>query len=277
MIKLRMNFKGLYVLPLMACLYSSNVFCKTKQQILTEFDNSLGGGSLPVKSKKPFTAINSSVTTPTAEGSTARGYFVALAYIRSWKVAYQDSPAFLIGTSFGNSKKNVGVTLSLSSSLIDKGALNLRNHGVSLRLNRYLTKNISAALGVSNLVGIGQFRHYAHSFYGVLTGNIASSFMPIKLSVGVGSGAFNSALDAMNHNDKYFSAFYNIGIGLSPKWSLMADWNAQSLALGTTFIFNITKKIPIAMTIGLLNVAGTLPEGVHRDNVVASIAYGDTY
>ncbi len=57
----------------------------------------------------------------------------------------------------------------------------------------------------------------------------------------------------------------------------MADWNAQSLALGTTYILNVTKKIPLAITIGVLNVAGTLPEGLKRNNVVISVAYGAAY
>ncbi len=138
-------------------------------------------------------------------------------------------------------------------------------------------KNISAAIGVNNLIGIGSFKHYAYSFYGVLTANIPSTAFPLKASVGVGSGAFNSPLNAMHNNDKFFSAFYNLGVGLTPTWSFMADWNAQSLSLGTTLIVNITKKVPIAVTIGLLDVAGTLPEGVKRNNVVAYIACGDTH
>ena len=96
-------------------------------------------------------------------------------------------------------------------------------------------------------------------------------------SVGVGSGSFNSIEDNVNGSDDHFSAFYNIGVGLTNNWSLSADWSAQCLCVGTTFIFHLSKNIPLGMNIAMLNITTTRPDSTFKDIFATTVAYAYTF
>ena len=268
----------IFSLTLMAGFNSAS-YALSNNQIMANFKNSIASPGLYSRSnnKKPFWAINSSIDNPNAAGSTERSVFVGLGYIKSWTQTNTDNLSFILGTTFGNAKKNIGVLMAITSPLTENGSFSFKNHTISVRLNRYLNKYITAAIGAENLLGINRFNNFAKSYYAVITANTQSSFLPIMASIGVGSGGFNSIENARDGNDDYYSAFYNLGIGLRKNWSLIANWTAESLSLGTTYIFNIDGDHPIGLNIGVMNVAGTLPQGEKRNSVAISLAYAYVY
>ena len=251
---------------------SASSLSLTKKQLLKDFEKSLNSDYSSL-----FQAINSSVVTPNAAGSTSRGLFVGVSYMKNWDQGYGELASLLTGISFGNAKKNIGATIAVISPITKDGKLSFKDHAFTLRLNRYLNNYFSVAIGANNTLGIGSFSKMAHSFFAVLTVQEESSFLPITASIGIGSAAYTSALQGLENNDKYYSAFYNLGLGLTEDWALMADYSAQSLSVGTSYIFKVTPKIPVVLTFSVLNVAGKLLKGQKRYNVSFTIAYAHPF
>lgn len=224
-----------------------------------------------------FDVVSSSVVTPSATGGTSRSIFIGLGYVRSWTDENKHNVDFVIGGSVGDAKKNAGLVLALANDSADIGSDKFKNRALSLRFNRYLSNEWSVAFGVNNLFGSGFFTGLAKSAYGVVTGSFRTRFLPVQVSLGAGTGAFHSVDDLVNRRDNKLGVFANLGVGITKNLSIATDWNAKSLALGVSGLVDVTPKIPVALGLGILNVAGDLQPGAKRNTLVFTAAYAHVF
>lgn len=94
------------------------------------------------------------------------------------------------------------------------------------------------------------------------------NYMPLVVSVGLGSGAFRSkgALEAEEQN---VNVFATAGLSILPQVSLISTWAGSQLNLGTSITpFN---HFPIVLNIGAGDVTGVYPQGTR---FIMSLGYG---
>ena len=84
------------------------------------------------------------------------------------------------------------------------------------------------------------------------------NFMPLFVSVGVGTGAFRSvgALDAAEQNANVFAS---AGLSLIPELSLITTWTGNQLNVGTSL--TPFSSFPIVLNLGAGDVTGNFPQG----------------
>ncbi|MFM7578990.1 MAG: hypothetical protein ACKO5Q_18905, partial [Microcystaceae cyanobacterium] len=97
------------------------------------------------------------------------------------------------------------------------------------------------------------------------------NFMPLVVSVGVGTGAFRSvgALDAAEQNANIFAT---AGLTLIPELSLITTWTGNQLNVGTSIA--PFPSFPIVLNLGAGDVTGNFPQGAR---FIMSLGYGLTF
>ena len=206
-----------------------------------------------------FGVAGANLASPNAMGGLGASVFLGLSVVTNWSGSLNTPSGEVDGNmsggfGFGNAKKYVGVTVGAVNDSLGFRSRFLKNGGFSLRVNRYITDNLAVAVGMNNVVGWGAFRSIANSYYGVVTGEYDKIFRPLTLSVGAGTGSFDSAADTQAGNDGNVYPFTSLGVGIIQNFSGIVDWTAKKLNLGFALTPPISKSYPMALTFGFMNV-----------------------
>jgi len=195
---------------------------------------------------------------------------------------------------------------NLSGNNNDFGGSALNGGAVGFKLHRRLDDRgyFAAALGMENAIRWGTENVYGgdyDTYFGVFTGRFdlnappnynesdlkqdpllqeqaraiagqiydgSYNYMPLVVSVGLGSGAFRSkgALDAAEQN---VNVFATAGLSILPQVSLISTWTGSQLNMGTSITpFN---HFPIVLNLGAGDVTGVYPQGTR---FIMSLGYG---
>jgi hypothetical protein len=84
------------------------------------------------------------------------------------------------------------------------------------------------------------------------------NFMPLVVSVGVGTGAFRS-VGALNAAEQSANVFASAGLTLIPELSLITTWTGNQLNIGTSL--TPFSSFPIVLNLGAGDVTGNFPQG----------------
>lgn len=226
------------------------------------------------RSRHPiYTAKGASITTPNALGNIGTSIAFGFSSINHTDGKKSDGN-FSFGLGFGNAKKLIGIGLGIVTDTANYNQLPLKNTSVSLRINRYLTDNIAAAIGVVNFAGWNKFNHLAKSYYGAITFNNIQFIRPISLSLGLGSGTFVSPEEANSGSDSSLREFASLDFTLTQQLAMICDWSADRLSAGLGYFPQWIQGWPIIMTASVLNIAGNNSES--KDSISVSIAIGHT-
>ncbi|MGL5035562.1 MAG: hypothetical protein ACRC6M_17390 [Microcystaceae cyanobacterium] len=182
---------------------------------------------------------------------------------------------------------------------------------IGFKLHRYLDEQgyFAAAIGMTNAIHWGSVQQqnaiggYYPSYFGVLTKrfdlrpvpdfseadfsdpskkreaidiynqlqNGSYNFMPLTVSVGVGTGEFRSigALDASEQN---VNVFGSAGLTIIPQVSLISTWTGSQLIMGASIA--PFENIPIVLNLAAGDVTGNYPEGTR---FVMSLGLGSQF
>jgi hypothetical protein len=156
-----------------------------------------------------------------------------------------------IGFGLGNSSTAIGVEIvaniiSLNDSFAEDGNL-------SLKLHRRIGSRGSVALGVESTAGWGGAKnvdesYYAsYSYYGTLTPDNPMNPHGFMITGGIGDNRFVKT----SSNDD-FAPFVSAGFNINRRMSVIADYSAEKVNLGISFVPIVA--LPITILLGAVDV-----------------------
>jgi len=87
----------------------------------------------------------------------------------------------------------------------------------------------------------------------------------LHFSIGAGSGRYGDKSPddiASGKGEHGTYVFGNIAYDVAESFNLIADWNGLNLNAGVSKTFWLTKKVPLAITVGAADLTGNSGDGV---------------
>jgi hypothetical protein len=179
------------------------------------------------------------------------------------------------GFGLGNANKAVGLEVNVNIGSLRRFAA---NGDVGFKVHRNVAKDAAIAIGWDSGVRWGdENKDTPSTVYGVTTKIFelkpedTTNKMPLTVSVGLGSGRFQSFDDA-KANRNSVGLFGSLGLQVAPQASLVSTWTGRDLNLGVSLVPIRTQ--PFFVTAVAANVLG-------RDDAstvyTLSLGYGFNY
>jgi hypothetical protein len=209
-----------------------------------------------------------SLTTPVAWGASGNVLFMGIGGDYPAPYTSDADGAALLGFGFGDPKKDIGIQVAIVSLDISEW----KEYSAYVQLHKNLGNGNAIAVGVENVM-LTNGGDAGKSFYAVYSQGLQSDPFVDKntgnsklhFSVGLGSGRFGDkspadVADGKGEHGTY--VFGNISYEVSDAFNLIADWNGLNLNAGVSKTFWLTKKIPLAVTVGAADLTHNSGDGV---------------
>lgn len=209
-----------------------------------------------------------SLTTPVAWGASGNVVFMGVG--GTYESPYTDDAdgAAILGFGFGDPVKALGIQVAVASLDITEWA----EYSLYAQIHRKLGNGNAIAVGVENVM-LTDGGDADESFYIVYSQGLQSDpFIDketgnskLHFSIGVGTGRFgdknpDDILDGKGEHGTY--VFGNIAYDVAESFNLIADWNGLNLNAGISKTFWLSKKVPLAITIGAADLTENSGDGV---------------
>lgn len=247
----------------LAVLFSLNIFAAhtpahTTKASVAQNAAQADGVSMTEHKPAPFFHMtgrgpaNASLTSPSALG-WGNALFTSLIYNRS-TVTGTDDGNWVLGVMGGDARKKVGVIIATNIDTLGLRSESFAKNGnISVRINRYLTKNTAIAIGAGNVYGWGAFHRLARSYYAAMSHTLMVGHFPVTLNGGLGTGALDSISAGRRSDDGQVRPFAGVGVSVWNNLSVIVDYTAQKVSLGGSYVFMI-KRLPVFVTLAGSNL-----------------------
>jgi hypothetical protein len=210
-----------------------------------------------------FYKASPAITIMTPSGGGASWGNVGIGVGVQNRTRYTDSSDGVIGIGFGvgNPRENLGVQIGIS--LVDTTDP-FADGTIGIKLHRYLTDDLTVAVGFQDLVSWGQ-PDDAFSVYGVATQKFrlkddrTEPFSEINTSIGVGTGPFRSESDIREDIDSV-GIFGSVSVRVLEPLSAVIEWTGQDLTLGLSLV--PFRDIPLVIVPAVTDITGSAGDGV---------------
>jgi S-layer homology domain len=233
----------------------------------TKFVSAAGGGDKGVP--------GSSITSPSAFGSQWGDVFAALSYQERTRGGNTDDGAVAVGFGLGDARKYAGLEVAIASfSTFRQGFY--ENGGVSLKLHRLLTNDLSIAAGIENAASWGGIDG-GTSGYGVISkyfqlqNSADKPFSSVTTSVGLGGGRFRNAPAVTNKKDNV-NIFGSVGVRVVRPVSFIMDWSGQDLGLGLSIA--PFRNIPLTINPSVVDLFNNSDDKFGGPRFTLGVGYG---
>jgi hypothetical protein len=209
-----------------------------------------------------------SLTTPVAWGASGNVIFMGVGGTYPSPYTEDADGAAILGFGFGDPRKDIGVQVAIASLDITEW----EEYSAYVQLHRNLGNGNAIAIGVENVM-LTDGGDADKSFYVVYSQGLqADPFVDkesgnskLHFSIGLGSGRFGDKspadiLDGKGEHGTY--VFGNIAYDVAESFNLIADWNGLNLNAGISKTFWLSKKVPLAITIGAADLTENSGDGV---------------
>jgi hypothetical protein len=190
--------------------------------------------------------------------------------------------SMVVGMGFGDPHETVGLDVSVGIISTDTGDGGFGDDGnYDLKLSRFISDNMAVAIGADNVMPWGNADDNKQSYYGVVSnqyhvmGGEGKEGLPLTVSLGWGTGAYQSDSDDTNTDDDVadtIGLFSSVALQVNERTSLITDWTGQMFNAGVSFV--PVKSLPIVASLTATDL--TNRTGNHVP-VVASVGYSYTF
>lgn len=199
-----------------------------------------------------------SLFAPVGFGADLGTVFGAFGYVNRWPGTRSDDGNMLVGAGLGKGDKYVGLQATM---LLDSVGFHDSSFGktgsFSVKMFRWLSPNLSAAVGVANIGRWGALKSDANSWYGSMTDYFSffqNGRFPMAATFGVGTGGFFSAQDFRSNTDGQMKPFGSLAVSVIPQMSVIADYTTDMWSTGVSVVPYL--KFPFAVTGYATNLGG---------------------
>jgi hypothetical protein len=209
-----------------------------------------------------------SLTTPVAWGASGNVLFMGVG--GTYQSPYSDKAdgAAILGFGFGDPKKDFGVQVAIASLDISEW----KEYSAYVQLHKNLGNGNAIAVGVENVM-LTDGGDADKSFYVVYSQGVQgdpfvdknTGNSKLHFSIGAGSGRYGDKSPddiASGKGEHGTYVFGNIAYDVAESFNLIADWNGLNLNAGVSKTFWLTKKVPLAITVGAADLTGNSGDGV---------------
>jgi hypothetical protein len=209
-----------------------------------------------------------SLTTPVAWGASGNVIFMGVG--GNYPAPYTDSAdgAAILGFGFGDPKKDIGIQVAVVSLDISEW----KEYSAYVQVHKNLGNGNAIAVGVENVM-LTNGGDAGKSFYAVYSQGLqADPFVDketgnskLHFSIGFGSGRFGdkSPADIASGKGEHGTyVFGNVAYEVADAFNIIADWNGLNLNAGISKTFWLTKKVPLAFTVGAADLTHNSGDGV---------------
>ena len=215
-----------------------------------------------------------SLGAPTGLVSGWGSAFMAFGGLANTSSADKTDGSLAAGMGLGDPIKSVGSVVSLSiGSVSPDGGIGERGAlGVSLG-KFFVGPQLGVAIGGINVAGWSDLSEKPkHSAYVAVTKIIPIEDHPVIINAGVGTNSFADIQEIDRESEA--GVFASVGVYLTPHISLIADYTASIVTLGTSIL--PVSDFPLIITMGAFDVNNRVP-GDEGTTFVGSVAYSFTF
>lgn len=201
-----------------------------------------------------------SLFAPVGFGADLGVVYGGFSWVNRWPGDARNDGNIVLGSGLGKGNESIGFDVSLL--LDDIGFQNTRfadSGAFGAKFFRWITPNVSVALGAASIGQWGSMRAYSNSWYGSMTdyfSPFAGGRFPMAVTFGVGTGAFFSESDSNSNVDSQIKPFGSLALSVSPNLSVIADYTADMWSSGVSVVPLL--QWPIAITAYASNLGGGL-------------------
>jgi hypothetical protein len=201
-----------------------------------------------------WTAPAMTIGVPSGYGASWGNAFVGAGYQARTRFADRPDGGIVGGFGIGDPRRFLGLEVAVTSYGTVRSCC---RGGVSGKLHRLLPGEISAALGVENLLDWGSMEgERAASDAGTSVYAAASHVMGLRsdpgsflgsaaITLGAGNGRFRREADILADRDR-FNLFGSAGVRVARPLSAVASWTGQDLVAGVSLV--PLPRVPLFIT-----------------------------
>ncbi len=231
-------------------------------------------GDIPL----PFWPIPATtIGTPSAHGADWSDVFAGVGVQNRARYGNLANGTAIVGLGIGDSIKNVGLEIGISSFGLIRHGAPFSIGGVSLKLHHYFQDwQLGMAAGYENAIYWGvpdsgqSFFLVFSKFFLLGKGSVKEPFKTLFVHVGFGDGRFRSE-NAVRDKVNNISPFLAVAMRAADPVNLIANWTGSDLAFGVSL--TPFRDTPISIGFSALDILKQAGDGV-RFSLVFS--YGDS-